>query len=411
MAQLNITLNQDEILQLLSGSRDDAFKMLLQESLNSILKAESTEQLGAEPYERSKNRTDSRNGYRERPLNTRIGTITLKVPRHRDQPFRTLVFDNYKRSEAALVAGMAEMVVNGVSSRKVSLVMETLCDTSFSKSTVSEVCKELDGSVNQFKNRPLEVEYPFVFVDATYFKARYNHRIVSRALMIALATSIDGRREIIGFEVYDNESKETWKQFFESLKNRGLKGLKLITSDAHEGIVYASSKVFPDVPWQRCQTHFSRNILECSPTKYKKAIHASLLEMYHSRTIEEARKKRDAIIDEYKDVAEKAMNRLDTGFEDVMTVMVLPENMRRFFRTTNFIERLNQELKRRSRVIGIFPNEQSLIRLMGSVLIEKNENYSVQGKIHIKPSDMKSLSLIGPELKRMAKEQQQQYVA
>lgn len=411
MAQLNITLNQDEILQLLSDSRDDAFKTLLQESLNSILKAESTEQLGAEPYERSESRTDSRNGFRERPLNTRIGTITLKVPRHRDQPFKTLVFDNYKRSEAALVAGMAEMVVNGVSSRKVSTVMETLCDTSFSKSTVSEVCKELDSSVNQFKNRTLEEEYPFVFVDATYFRVRYNHRIVSRAFMVALATSIDGRREVIGFEVYDNESKETWRQFFESLKDRGLKGLKLITSDAHEGIIYASGKVFPDVPWQRCQTHFSRNILECAPAKYQKAIHASLLEMYQSHTIEEARKKRDSIIDEYKDVAEKAMNRLDTGFEDVMTVMVLPENMRRFFRTTNFIERLNKELKRRSKVIGIFPNEQSLIRLMGSVLIERNENYSVQEKIHIKPSDMKNLNLIEPELKRIAMEQQQLHAA
>ena len=411
MAQFNITLNQDEILQLLSDSRDDAFKTLLQESLNSILKAESTEQLGAEPYERSESRTDSRNGFRERPLNTRIGTITLKVPRHRDQPFKTLVFDNYKRSEAALVAGMAEMVVNGVSSRKVSTVMETLCDTSFSKSTVSEVCKELDSSVNQFKNRTLEEEYPFVFVDATYFRVRYNHRIVSRAFMVALATSIDGRREVIGFEVYDNESKETWRQFFESLKDRGLKGLKLITSDAHEGIIYASGKVFPDVPWQRCQTHFSRNILECAPAKYQKAIHASLLEMYQSHTIEEARKKRDSIIDEYKDVAEKAMNRLDTGFEDVMTVMVLPENMRRFFRTTNFIERLNKELKRRSKVIGIFPNEQSLIRLMGSVLIERNENYSVQEKIHIKPSDMKNLNLIEPELKRIAMEQQQLHAA
>ena len=170
MAQLNITLNQDEILQLLSDNREDVFKKLLTESLNAILKAESTEQLGAERYERSEERTDSRNGSRERKLNTRLGTITLSVPRHRDKPFKTMIFDNYSRSEAALVASMAEMVVNGVSTRKISKVMETLCGTSYSKSTVSEVCKELDILVDGFKNCPLEGIYPFLYVDATYFK-------------------------------------------------------------------------------------------------------------------------------------------------------------------------------------------------------------------------------------------------
>ena len=170
MAQLNITLNQDEILQLLSNNREEVFKKLLTESLNAILKAESAAQLGAEPYERSQERTDSRNGSRDRKLNTRIGTITLSVPRHRDQPFKTMIFDNYSRSEASLVASMAEMVINGVSTRKISIVMETLCGTSYSKSTVSEVCKELDVIVHDFKNRPLDGIYPFMYVDATYFK-------------------------------------------------------------------------------------------------------------------------------------------------------------------------------------------------------------------------------------------------
>jgi transposase-like protein len=169
MAQLNITLNQDEILQLLSSDRDDAFKLFLTECLNAVLQAESTAQLGAEPYERSKTRSDSRNGTRERQLNTRIGTITLAVPRHREKPFHTLVFENYSRSEAALVTTMAEMVVNGVSTRKVATVMETLCGTNFSKSTVSEACKSLDKAVNDFKYRPLEGRYEFMYVDATYF--------------------------------------------------------------------------------------------------------------------------------------------------------------------------------------------------------------------------------------------------
>ena len=413
MAQLNITLNQDEILQLLSDNRDDAFKILLQESLNNILQAESTAQIGAEKYERSTDRKDSRNGARQRPLTTRIGTIELTVPRHRGIPFHTLVFDNYSRSEAALVASMAEMVVNGVSTRKVANVMETLCGTSYSKTTVSEVCKTLDQAVNKFKCRPLDRDYPFVYVDATYFKVRNEHRISSKALMIALAMTNDGKHEIIGFESYDNESKETWKLFLMSLKERGLTGLKMITSDSHEGIKYAVGKVFPEVPWQRCQTHFSRNVIESAPAKYQKAIHADILEMYHSATVEEARKKRDAIIDEYKDVAEKSMECLDRGFEDTMTVMVLPEKFRRYLRTTNHLERLNRELKRRSNVIGIFPNEASLLRLIGSVLIELNDVYSLSKKIPVPKSDFKIIQKpeITTKLHEIAKEQQQTLVA
>ena len=378
MAQLNITLNQDEILQLLSESREDAFKKLFQDSLNSILKAESTQQLKAEKYERSEERTDSRNGCRERQLTTRIGTLDLKVPRHRNVPFKTLIFDNYKRSEAALVTTMTEMVVNGVSTRKVANVVETLCGTTYSKSMVSEVCKELDQSVNEFRNRRLDKPYPFVFVDATYFKTRENHRIVSKAFMVAVATNSEGKREIIGFDVYDNEPNDTWFMFMESLKKRGLTGLEMITSDAHPGIIYAISKTFPSVAWQRCQTHFSRNIIEKTPKKYQKGLHSELLEMYNARTVSDARKIRDRIMNDYADIAPSAMECLDNGFESIMTVMVLPENIRRFHRTSNHIERLNRELKRRSKVIGVFPNTESIIRLMGSVLIELHEAFITQ---------------------------------
>ena len=213
MAQFNITLNQEEILQLLLEDRGDAFKSILQASLNKILQVESSEQLKAAPYERSEDRTDSRNGTRERELNTRIGRIVLHVPRHRNVPFKTLIFDNYSRSEAALIASMAEMVVNGVSTRKVSKVIKTLCGASFSKSTVSEVCKDLDRAVTEFRTRPLEGEYPFLTVDATYFKVRENSRIVSKAFMIAYGTNGHGHREILGFNVYSNESAATWTDF------------------------------------------------------------------------------------------------------------------------------------------------------------------------------------------------------
>ena len=373
MAQLNITLNQDEILQLLTNNRDEAFRKMLQDSLNSILRAESSEQIGAEPYERNAARTDSRNGIRERPLATRIGKIILQVPRHRNVPFKTLVFDNYCRSEAALVVTMAEMVVNGVSTRKVSTVMETLCGTSFSKSTVSEACKELDAAVKEFTDRPLEGRYPFVTFDATYFKMRENGRTTSKAFMIAYGTNEKGLREILGFGVYDNESNATWTEFLTGLRKRGLDGILMITSDAHEGLLNAIGKVFPTVPWQRCQFHFSRNISDSVPKKYQTGIRAELQEMFNSKTLEEAREKRDRIIAEYRDVAETAMRCLDEGFEDAMTVMILPEYLRRFYRTSNHIERLNRELKRRSKVIGVFSNEASIMRLMGSVLIERND--------------------------------------
>ena len=406
MAQLNITLNQDEILQLLSADHDEAFRQLLTESLNSILQAESTAQLGAEPYERSASRSDSRNGARERDLKTRIGNVTLSVPRHRNIPFHTLVFDNYSRSEAALVTTMAEMVVNGVSTRKVSKVMETLCGTSYSKSTVSEACKGLDKAVNSFKARPLEGDYKFLYVDATYFKVRGEHRIGSKAMMVALAITDAGKREILGFEIYGNESKETWKLFLESLKERGLKEPKMITSDAHDGIIYAISKIFPNTPWQRCQTHFSRNILSHAPSKYQKAIHAALLDMYHSDTIEEARTKRDSIIDEYTEVASKAMECLDNGFEDAMTVLALPEGFRKYLRTSNHLERLNKELKRRSKVIGVFPNEGSLNRIIGSVLIELNDVYSLEQPLTVGKKVLTQLEECTSKLILIAKEQQ-----
>lgn len=408
MAQLNITLNQEEILQLLSTDHDQAFRELLKNSLNSILMAESTAQLKAEPYERSEERTDSRNGIRERDLKTRIGRITLTVPRHRNVPFKTLVFENYSRSEAALIASMAEMVINGVATRKVSRIMETLCGTSYSKSTVSEVCKDLDEKVKEFRERPLTGNYPFLTVDATYFKVRVNHRIISRAFMIAYGTNQEGHREILGFGVYENESKITWNAFLQGLKDRGLRGLLMITSDAHEGIQDAVSKVFPDVPWQRCQFHFSKNISEKAPKKYQAGIRADLQEMWNCEDVTTARKKRDSIIADYKDVAEAAMNCLDEGFESSMTVMILPKSLRKFFRTSNHIERLNKELKRRSDVIGVFPNEDSLLRLMGTVLLERNEAVSTQRAI-FSPETYAALmaSDAVPELVKTAKEQLQ----
>lgn len=413
MTQLNITLNQQEMLQLLSSDRDSAFAKLLQESLNAILKAESTEQLKATPYERTEERTGSRNGFRDRPLTTRVGKITLKVPKHRDgEPFKTFVFDNYCRSEAALIVTMAEMVVNGVSTRKVSQVMEVLCGKSFSKSTVSEACKELDEKVVEFRERPLSGEYPFLAIDATYFKVRENSRVITKAFMIAYATNNQGHREIVGFEVYDKESKETWNDFLKGLKTRGLAGVRMITSDAHEGIINAINKQFPDVPWQRCQFHFARNIVDKTPSKYQTGLADELREMFNCKTMDEARHRRDTIIADYEDVAPKAVECLDEGFDDAMTVMELPKYLHKYFRTSNQIERLNKELKRRSKAIGIFPNEASLIRLMGAVLLERNEYLSTLRRVFLEETYQDVMTMdVSKKLLKIAEEQHRIFAA
>lgn len=377
MAQVNITLSQEEVLQVLSGNRDKAFKYLVQRILNEIMAAESAEQLGADRHERTDDRQDYRNGTRTRSLNTRIGTIDLKVPRHRNAPFHTMIFENYKRSEAALISAMVQMVINGVSTRKVSKVVEELCGTSFSKSSVSELCKKLDAEVDAFRNRPLDnLEAPFLMVDATYFKAREDHRIVSKAFMVALAIRTDGVREVIGFNVFNTEDATSWQSFFKSLKDRGLSNVDVVISDSHKAILSAVSKVYPEAAWQRCQVHFQRNIVNEAPPRLQEGLRTELRKLFAAKTIEEARVIRDEIIADYSPVAEKAMSILDNGFEDAMTVMVYPEWLRTTVRTTNRLERLNREFKRRSDAIQVFPNPESILRLMGAVAIEQNDALS-----------------------------------
>ena len=370
MAQINITLNQEEILEVLSKNRDEAFKIIVQKILDQIMLAESNEILKAEPYQRTSFRTDFRNGFRDRELVTRIGKITLHVPRHRNVPFKTMIFDNYTRSEGALISTMMEMVIQGVSTRKISEVTKILCGQEFSKSTVSQICKALDEIVCGFRGRPIEKYYPFLITDATYFKVRSQHRVTSKAFMIAIGITEEGIKEVVGFGVYDNESHNTWSSFYESLKKRGMLSPKMIVSDAHKGEKTAIGKVYPDSPWQRCQVHLRKNITEHIQKKYVAGIGSELTEMFNAKTLEEARKIRDQIICDYEDVAPEAMEILDEGFDDAMTVMELPHQMRSVLRSTNHLERLNGMLKARSKIIKIFPNEESVNRLMGAVLIE-----------------------------------------
>ena len=406
MAQVNLTLTHEEVLQVLTGDREAAMKFLLEKILNEIMRAESEEQLGASRHERPEERQDYRNGTRERELNTRVGTLTLNVPRHRNEPFHTMVFENYQRSEAALIATMVQMVISGVSSRKVEKVVTTLCGTSFSKSTVSELCKRLDKDIDHFKNRTLNFhEAPFLMLDATYFKVREDHRVRSKAFLIALAFKPDGRREVVGFDVFDEEEKYSWQTFLSRLKDRGLNDVRMVISDAHNAIRPAVAKIYPEAAWQRCQVHFQRNILGITPNKYKEALAIELRRIFNASTTEEARKIKNEIVAEYEDVAEQAMKILETGFEDSMTVNGLPKYLKEKIRTTNLLERLNRELKRRSDVIQVFPNADSVQRLMGAVTIEVNNTYMVDKRAYGDKTLDELRHAVFPTLRRIAADQ------
>lgn len=381
MAQLHFTLDYDFFVGLFSETKDDAFGKLMEAMLNQVLKAESTQQLNAENYERSDERLDYRNGTRERSLTTRIGKIELQVPRHRNVPFKTALFENYQRNEQALISTMMEMVVQGVSTRNVQKVTEELCGEAFSKSTVSEICKDLDIPVKQFKDRLLPDNYPFIIVDAIYLKAREDHRVRAKALFVAIGINNTGHKEVIGFDVYDSEKTSTWKSFFESLKSRGLRGVDIIVSDAHSGLREAIKECFGGSSWQRCQAHFIRNILDKCPKKYSTGLASELKDMFNTSTMEEARRLEKSIYEEYKDVAGEAMSILEDGFEDSITILALPSKYRIALRTSNIIERENREIRRREKVIQIFPNTDSIIRLMGAVLIDDHNVWSTTQRL------------------------------
>lgn len=409
MAQLHITLDQDEILSLLGQDSGQAFRSLLQESLNAVLQAESTEQLGAEAYERTEGRTDVRNGTRMRQLVTRIGAIELTVPRHRNVPFKTLVFDNYSRSEAALVTTMAEMVVAGVSTAKVGRVMEELCDRNFSRSTVSEACKTLDQLVDEFRCRPLSEPFPFVFLDATFAKVRENHRVRAKAFMIAIGLTRDGKREVLGCKVYDDESYDSWNDFITGLKTRGLHGVYMMTSDSRLAIPSAFARHYPDAAWQRCQAHFMRNICDAAPRNHRIGLRSELTDMFNTTTIEQARRRCQEIVADYQDIAPKAMECLENGFEDAFTVMQLPADMalRRSVRTTNMLERLNGEVRKRTQIVRVYPNTASLERMVGALLAEQHQRWQTnQTRIYYKPV-LQALDQCQPHLVDIAHTQQQ----
>ncbi len=353
MAQYQITVNQELLHRLfLSNNKDAGVAALLESVLNQILQAQATEQLQAEPYERTSERKGYRNGTYPHQLTTRVGTITLRVPRFRNGQFSTEMFARYQRSEQALVLTLMEMVINGVSTRKISQITEELCGTEFSKSTVSDLCKKLDPLVNAWNNRDLRgTHYPFVLVDALVLKVREEGRVRSRGVMIAIGINTGGYREILGLMLGDSESEASWSEFFSWLKNRNLRGVDLVISDDHSGLVKAVRTHFQGVTWQRCQTHFMRNIMDATPKSVKDELYPHLRAILDAPDIGTARLLLNQTLEKFEKKAPKAMQVLESGFDDATAVLVLPEKYRRRLRTTNGVERLNEEIRRRERVI------------------------------------------------------------
>jgi putative transposase len=365
-------------------SEKNGLAVLVEAVLNQVLDAQASEQVGAQRYERSDERVAYRNGYRPRQLYTRIGPLTLRVPQMRDGQFSTEIFSRYQRSEQALVLSLMEMVVNGVSTRKVTKITEELCGATFSKSTVSQLCMALDGRVAAFNERELGA-FPFVIVDAMYFKAREGDSVQSKAAMVVSGVNQHGNREILGLRIGDSESEAFWLETFRWLKQRGLKEVRYVVSDDHSGLVNAARRCFQGAIWQRCQVHFMRNVLSHTSAKHKKEMGKGLKRIFGSDNAKEARQRFDGLAEQMEKKASKAIDCLERGLEDSLAVMALPGKYWKRLKSTNMQERLIQEIRRRERVVRIFPNEASALRLMGALLAEIHEEW--QGRRYLDMDD------------------------
>lgn len=380
MTHLQFNLDLDLLKEsIINSNLDMVIKSAIVLVLNEVMEKERDVYLQAAAYERSPDRRDYRNGYYERELILGIGKLKLKVPRTRNGEFSTSVFDKYARCDQALVLAMLEMVINGVSTRKVTHIIEQLCGENISKSFVSSLTQKLDPIINDWSKRPLNVMYyPYVFVDAMYIKVREHNRVVSKAVYIATAITDKNTREIFGLSVDHAEDFESWSRFFQQLKSRGLQSPKLVISDAHLGLQKAIQRDFIGTTWQRCLVHFKRNIIEKLPKKDSVEIRRMIKRVFEAVTMEDIRRFKNELMNQFGDEAKyaKALATLDDGFEDAIQYLNFPEKLHPHIRSTNSLERLNQEVRRREKVIRVFPNTQSAFRLVGAVLMQYQDVYS-----------------------------------
>ncbi|WP_130859205.1 IS256 family transposase [Gracilibacillus phocaeensis] len=388
MTHIHFKLNVEELKEKVLGSDlEDVMKSALVVVLNSFMEKERDDYLGAASYERTEGRKDYRNGYYERDYKVPVGTLKLHVPRTRKGEFSPSLFEKYTRSDQSLVLSMLEMVVNGVSTRKVTNIMEALCGEGVSKSMVSNITKKLDPLVMEWANRPLNVKYyPYIYTDAMYIKVREHHKVVSKAVYIAVGVNEEKKREIIGMTVQHAESKESWSRFLESLQSRGLQSPKLVISDAHEGLKQAIQQRFIGTSWQRCTVHFKRNLFDTLPKKGGEEAKRWIKRVFNASSVEEARALKDQFLKAYEDQPRftKVGEWLEEGFDDAVQFMNEPVDYHVQLRTTNNVERINGEVRRRERVIRIFPNTQSAFRLIGAVLMDIEEQLDRGNRIYLK---------------------------
>ncbi len=374
MTRRNVMPIPSEVKELFSQN-NDMLRELIQGTVQEILEAQMSDLLQAASYERTDGRRGYRAGYYRRHLNTRVGTLELRVPQDRDGQFSTDVFERYQRSEKALVGAMMEMYVQGVSTRKVSRITEELCGVGFSAATVSSLASRLDGELEKFARRRLEEEYPYLILDARYEKVRIDGTVQSQAVLVALGVNWDGRREVLAVELADRESGSIWREFVDGRRARGLHGVEFVVSDDHCGIRKAVREALPGAAWQRCYVHFLRNALERLPRKADPDCLVELRWLYGRRDAAEARRDLAAWLAKWQARYPRLCAWVEENIEETFTFYRLPLAHHKHLKSTNMLERLNQELKRRTRIVRIFPNGASCLRLVRALAAEIHEEW------------------------------------
>ncbi|MEM6677946.1 MAG: IS256 family transposase [Pseudomonadota bacterium] len=369
------TMSLTELLE--KHDEGDFLRAVAEAVLQLIMETDVEGVIGAGRHERAEERTTYRNGYRDRALDTRLGTLNLRVPKLRQGSYFPGFLEPHRTSEKALVAVIQEAWIGGVSTRRVDELVQAMGLSGISKSTVSKLCKDIDERVGEFLNRPLTGDWPYVWLDATYLKVRQGGRIVSVAAIIAVAVNTDGRREIIGLGTGPSEAETFWTEFLRGLKARGLAGVKLVISDAHTGLKAAIGRVF-EATWQRCRVHWMRNALAHVPRGQHTVVAAAIRQAFSQPDREQAGATWRHVADQVRGRWPKLAALMDDSEHDVLAYMVFPAQHRTKLHSTNPIERLNKEVKRRADVVGIFPNEASIKRLIGAVLFEQNDEWATQ---------------------------------